>query len=233
MAEHRWDVTPQEAKRIQEELRERLVLEPPPGFAPKLAGGADMSFERFATRGYAGVVVLELDSMDTVAEASAEAELLFPYVPGFLSFRELPPIAAAWERLERRPDVLVFDGQGTAHPRRFGVACHGGMLLDVPSIGCAKSILVGTHGPLGEERGSTAPLVHRGETVGMAVRTRTGVKPVYVSPGHLMDLPTAVEIVLRVSPRFREPETTRRSHQLVNDLRRRAGEERPREPSNA
>ncbi|HEX8271722.1 MAG TPA: deoxyribonuclease V [Longimicrobiaceae bacterium] len=233
MAEHRWDVTPQEAKRIQEALRERLVLEPPPGFAPRLAGGADMSFERFATRGYAGVVVLALDSMDTVAEASAEAELLFPYVPGFLSFRELPPIAAAWERLERRPDVLVFDGQGTAHPRRFGVACHGGMLLDVPSIGCAKSILVGTHGPLGEERGSTAPLVHRGETVGMAVRTRTGVKPVYVSPGHLMDLPTAVEIVLRVSPRFREPETTRRSHQLVNDLRRRAGEERPREPSNA
>lgn len=233
MGEHRWDVTPQEAKRIQEELRERLVPEPPPHFAPRLAGGADMSFERFATRGYAGIVVLELDSLETVAEAGAEAELLFPYVPGYLSFRELPPIAAAWERLERRPDVLVFDGQGTAHPRRFGVACHGGLLLDVPSIGCAKSILVGTHGPLGEERGSTAPLVHRGETVGMAVRTRAGVKPVYVSPGHLMDLSTAVEIVLRLSPRFREPETTRRSHRLVNDLRRRAGEERPREPSNA
>ncbi|MEW5929318.1 MAG: deoxyribonuclease V [Gemmatimonadota bacterium] len=233
MAEHRWDVTPQEAKRIQEELRARLVPEPPPHFAPRLAGGADMSFERFATRGYAGIVVLELDSLATVAEAGAEAELRFPYVPGYLSFRELPPIAAAWERLERRPDVLVFDGQGTAHPRRFGVACHGGLLLDVPSIGCAKSILVGTHGPLGEERGATAPLVHRGETVGMAVRTRAGVKPVYVSPGHLMDLPTAVEIVLRLSPRFREPETTRRSHRLVNDLRRRAGEERPREPSNA
>ena len=233
MAEHRWDVTPQEAKRIQEALRERLVLEPPPGFAPRLAGGADMSFERFATRGYAGVVVLDMGSMETVAEAGAEAELLFPYVPGYLSFRELPPIAAAWERLERRPDVLVFDGQGTAHPRRFGVACHGGLLLDVPSIGCAKSVLVGTHGPLGEERGSTAPLVHRGETVGMAVRTRAGVKPVYVSPGHRMDLSTAVEIVLRLSPRFREPETTRRSHRLVNDLRRRAGEERPREPSSA
>lgn len=233
MAEQRWDVTPQDAKRIQEELREQLVLEPPPGFAPRLAGGADMSFERFATRGYAGVVVLEMESMETVAEAGAEAELRFPYVPGYLSFRELPPIAAAWERLERRPDVLLFDGQGTAHPRRFGVACHGGLLLDVPSIGCAKSILVGEHGPLGEERGATAPLVHRGETVGMAVRTRAGVKPVYVSPGHRMDLSTAVEIVLRLSPRFREPETTRRSHRLVNDLRRRAGEERPREPSNA
>ncbi len=226
MAEHRWDVTPQEAMRIQQELRGRLVPEPPPGFAPRLAGGADMSFERFATHGFAGVVVLDVDTMETVAEAGAEAELAFPYVPGFLSFRELPPIAAAWERLERRPDVLVFDGQGTAHPRRFGVACHGGLLFDVPSIGCAKSLLVGTHGPLGEERGATAPLVHRGETVGMAVRTRAGVKPVYVSPGHRMDLATAVEIVLRLSPRFREPETTRRSHRLVNDLRRRAGEER-------
>jgi deoxyribonuclease V len=232
MAEHRWDVTPQEAMRIQHELRERLVAEPPPGFAPRLAGGADMSFERFATRGFAGVVVLDLESMETVTEAGAEADLAFPYVPGFLSFRELPPIAAAWERLERRPDVLVFDGQGTAHPRRFGVACHGGLLFDVPSIGCAKSLLVGTHGPLGEERGSTAPLVHRGETVGMAVRTRAGVKPLYVSPGHRMDLETAVEIVLRLSPRFREPETTRRSHRLVNDLRRRAGEERPRPPAN-
>ena len=224
MAEHGWDVTPQEAKRIQEELRGRLVLEPPPGFAPRLAGGADMSFERFATVGYAGVVVLDVESMDTVAQAGAVADLVFPYVPGFLSFRELPPIAAAWERLERKPDVLIFDGQGTAHPRRFGVACHGGMLLDVPSIGCAKSLLVGTHGPLGEERGAVAPLVHRGETVGMAVRTRAGVKPVYVSPGHRMDLDTAVEIVLRVSPRFREPETTRRSHRLVNELRRSAGE---------
>ncbi len=232
MAEHRWDVTPQEAMRIQLELRARLVLEPPPGFAPRLAGGADMSFERFATRGFAGVVVLDLESMETVAEAGAEADLAFPYVPGFLSFRELPPIAAAWERLERRPDVLVFDGQGTAHPRRFGVACHGGLLFDVPSIGCAKSLLVGTHGPLGEERGATAPLVHRGETVGMAVRTRAGVKPLYVSPGHRMDLETAVEIVLRLSPRFREPETTRRSHRLVNDLRRRAGEERLGPPPN-
>lgn len=227
MPEDRWNVTPKEAGRIQMELRERLVLEPPPGFDPRLAGGADVSFERFGKWGYAAVVVLELASLQTVAQGTAVAELTFPYVPGFLSFRELPAIAAAWERLDLRPDVLVFDGQGTAHPRRFGVACHGGLLLDVPSIGCAKSLLVGTHGPLGEESGSTAEIVHRGETVGMAVRTRAGVKPVYVSPGHRMDLPTAVEVVLRLSPRFREPETTRRSHRLVNDLRRKAGEEEP------
>jgi deoxyribonuclease V len=124
-----------------------------------------------------------------------------------------------------RPDVVIFDGQGIAHPRRMGIASHGGLLFDVPSIGCAKSILVGRHGPLGEERGSTSPMVHKGEVVGMAVRTRTGVQPVYVSPGHLMDLPTAVAIVLRVTRRFREPETTRQAHRRVNEIRRRTGKE--------
>jgi deoxyribonuclease V len=145
--------------------------------------------------------------------------IAFPYVPGLLSFRELPPLAVAWARLERRPDVLIFDGAGYAHPRRFGLACHGGVLFDVPSIGCAKSILVGTHGPLGEERGASAPLVDRGEVVGMAVRTRARVKPVYVSVGHRMDLPTAVALVLRMTAGYREPETTRRAHQLVTRLR--------------
>lgn len=219
-APHSWNVSPQEARRIQVELRDRLVLEPPPGFAPRLVAGADISTERFGRRGWAGIVVLDADSLEPVDRATTVVDLPFPYVPGYLSFRELPAIAAAWERLKRRPDVLVFDGQGTAHPRRFGVACHGGLLLDVPSIGCAKSLLVGEHGPLGEERGSTAELVHRGETVGVALRTRAGVKPVYVSPGHRMDLRTAVEVVLRVSPRFREPETTRHAHRLVNELRR-------------
>lgn len=219
-SEHPWNVTPEEARRIQVELRDRLVLEPPPGFDPRRIAGADISTERFGDRGYAGIVVLDAGTLETVEEATAVVDLTFPYVPGFLSFRELPAIAAAWERLERKPDVLVFDGQGTAHPRRFGVACHGGVLLGVPSVGCAKSLLVGKHGELGEERGATAEIVHRGEVVGMAVRTRARVRPVYVSPGHLMDLPTAVELVLRVSPKFREPETTRRSHRLVNELRR-------------
>lgn len=219
-ASHDWNVTPEEARRIQVELRERLVLEPPPGFDPRRIAGADISFERFGSRGFAAVVVLDAHTLEPVEEAAAVVELTFPYVPGYLSFRELPAIAAAWERLERKPDVVVFDGQGTAHPRRFGVACHGGVLFDVPSVGCAKSLLVGRHGELGEERGSTAEIVHRGETVGMAVRTRAGVKPVYVSPGHRMDLATAVDIVLRMSPKYREPETTRRSHRRVNEMRR-------------
>jgi deoxyribonuclease V len=152
-----------------------------------------------------------------------EEELRFPYVPGLLSFRELPVLAAVWERLQTRPDVLVFDGQGIAHPRRLGIASHGGLLFGMPSIGVGKSLLVGRHGELGLERGSRAELVDRGEVVGMAVRTRDRVAPVYVSPGHLMDLPTAVEIVLSIAPRFREPETTRRAHRLVNELRRAAG----------
>lgn len=216
---NRWDVTIEEAKAIQLRLREELILRPPPGFTPALVAGADLSIERHSRRGYAGLAVLDAATKETVAEASAAADVDFPYIPGYLSFRELPALAAAWARLEVRPDAIIFDGHGTAHPRHFGIACHGGLLFDTPSIGCGKSILVGRHGPLGQMRGSTAELVHRGEVVGMAVRTRSGVKPVYVSPGHLMDLPTAVALVLEMTTRYREPETTRRSHRLVNAVR--------------
>jgi deoxyribonuclease V len=217
---HDWDLPPAEAGRFQEELRERLVLRPPPGLRADRVAGADISMDRGSDRGFGAIVTLDAASLEPVEEATAEVRLTFPYVPGLLSFRELPVLAEAWRRLEHAPDVLVFDGQGIAHPRRFGLACHGGLLFGVPSVGCAKSILVGRHGPLGEERGSTADLVHRGEVVGRAVRTRTGVSPVFVSPGHLMVLDTAVEIVLAVSPRYREPETTRWAHRRVNELRR-------------
>jgi deoxyribonuclease V len=216
---NRWDVTVAEAREIQTQLREQLIHHPPPGFDPRRVAGADLSIARFSRRGYAGIVVIEAATMTTIAEASAAADVDFPYIPGYLSFRELPALAAAWERLATRPDAIIFDGQGVAHPRRFGIACHGGLLFDTPSVGCGKSILVGRHGALGQERGATAELVHKGEVVGMAVRTRSRVKPVYVSPGHLMDLPTAVELVLRMTTRYREPETTRRSHRLVNEFR--------------
>jgi deoxyribonuclease V len=219
----RWDVTPREAAELQRELRGRLVLRPPAGFAARRVAGADLSTNRDSDRAYAGVVVLEADGLATVEEATAVATLRFPYVPGLLSFRELPAVAEAWGKLRTRPDVLIFDGQGYAHPRRFGLACHGGLLFDVPSIGCAKSLLVGRHGPLGEARGSTAPLIDRGETVGMALRLRDRVQPVYVSAGHLMDLDTAVAVVMAASTRYREPETTRRAHALVNRLRRAEG----------
>ncbi|HEU4630272.1 MAG TPA: deoxyribonuclease V [Gemmatimonadaceae bacterium] len=221
---HPWTVTPTEAVAIQRRLRELVVPHPPPGFAPRLVAGADLSMSRFGTTGYAAIVVLDVDTLDTVARADAVVTLRFPYVPGLLSFRELPAVEAAWERLDVKPDVLIFDGVGYAHPRRVGLACHGGLRLGVPTIGCAKSILVGTHGPLGDEAGATAPLVHKDEVVGMALRLRARVQPVYVSIGHLMDLATAVRVVQSVSTRYRLPETTRRAHQLVNELRR-AGED--------
>jgi deoxyribonuclease V len=219
---HDWDVTPQQAVALQHSLREQLVLRAPPGLKVSRVAGADISTERGNDTGYGGFVVLDAMSLTPVAQQGSAVTLRFPYVPGLLSFRELPVLAAAWKQLEPVPDLIVFDGQGIAHPRRLGLACHGGLLFGVPSIGCAKSLLVGSHGPLGEERGATAEIRHRGEVVGMAVRTRRGVSPVYVSPGHLMDLPTAVDWVLRLSPRYREPETTRHAHRLVNALRRQA-----------
>lgn len=217
---HPWSVTPAQARDIQRELRTRLVPHPPPSFAPRLIAGADMSIEPNTNLGYAGIVVIDAESMETVDESVADVEIAFPYIPGLLSFREIPPLLAAWEKLTVRPDVVIFDGVGYAHPRRFGLACHAGMAFGVPSIGCAKSILVGKYEHLGDERGATAPMIDRGEVVGMAVRTRANVQPVYVSIGDHMDLATAVAIVLRMAPAYREPETTRRAHRLVNDRRR-------------
>jgi deoxyribonuclease V len=213
-------LSPTEAVAEQHALRERVVLRPPAGFAARLVAGADVSFDKGGDTAWAAIVVLDAATLDVVAQASAVATLRFPYVPGLLSYRELPALADAWARLAVRPDVVVFDGQGIAHPRRFGIACHGGLLFDVPSIGCAKSILVGRHAELDERQGAAAPLVDRGEVVGMAVRLRARVQPVYVSPGHLMDLETALAVVLAAGRGFREPETTRRAHRLVNEMRR-------------
>ena len=216
----RWELTVAEARERQQAMRDQLVTVPPPGFAPRFVAGADVSMERFKHYGYAALVVIDLHTMETVDQAGAAAELRFPYVPGYLSFRELPVLEQAWRALRVRPDLVVFDGHGYAHPRRFGLACHGGVAWDVPSIGCAKNPFIGTHEPVGNERGDTSPIVHEGETVGRVVRTRTGAKPLYVSAGHRMDLATAVEMVLRLAPRYRQPETTRRAHVLVNEMRR-------------
>ena len=216
-----WNVSVGEAVAIQNELRPRVVPHPPPDFAPRLVAGADISIEKFSTRGYAGIVVIDAATMQTVDEATAVVEIEFPYVPGLLSFRELPAVQRAWDALTTKPDVLIFDGVGYAHPRRFGLACHGGVMLGTPSIGCAKSILVGRHGPLSTDRGATADLIDRTEIVGTALRLREAVSPVYVSIGHLIDLPTAVSVVRSMGTGFREPETTRRAHRLVNALRKR------------
>lgn len=221
--DHGWDVTPGEARGIQRRLRDRVRPSPPPGFAPTLVAGADLALGRGETTGHAGVVVVETGGLTTVATATARVEVGFPYVPGLLSFRELPALEAAWAELEREPDALLCDGHGLAHPRRLGLACHAGLRLGVPTIGCAKSVLVGEHDPPGAERGSRTDLVHEGDTVGTVLRTRDDVRPVFVSPGHRVDRETAVEVVLAVSPRYRIPEPIRRADRLVGDLRREAG----------
>jgi deoxyribonuclease V len=150
-------------------------------------------------------------------------EARFPYVPGLLSFREAPAVLDAFRRLQTRPDVVLCDGQGTAHPRRMGLACHLGLWLNVPTIGCAKSRLCGTYDEPGPARGDRSPLVDRCEVVGAVVRTRARVNPVYVSPGHLCDLESAVEIVLASTPKYRLPLASRLAHDRVNELRRSGG----------
>jgi deoxyribonuclease V len=216
---HGWDVTPREAIALQQELRSRVRSEPLAS-EPRTIAGADISFNKFAETIYAGIVVLSLPDLRVIATAGVRSTARFPYLPGLLSFREIPAVLEAWDRLQTKPDVLMLDGQGLAHPRRFGLACHAGVLLDLPALGCAKSILVGKHVELPVEAGSRAPLLDRGEQVGMALRTKRGVAPVYVSVGHLIDLPGAVELVLRATGKYRQPEPTRQAHLLVNRLRR-------------
>ena len=173
-------------------------------------------------RQYAAVVVFSYPDLELLEARTHTRRLTFPYVPGLLSFREAPGILAIFRRLRMRPDVLICDGHGLAHPRRFGLASHLGLWLGIPTIGCAKSLLVGEHGPVGGERGSQAPLVLDGEPVGAALRTRSGVKPVYVSPGHLVDGPTACDIVLSCCRKYRVPEPIRAAHQLAGETRRRS-----------
>lgn len=222
--DHPWDVSPEEAREIQRALRDRVELRPPEGFAPSLVAGADMSIGRGEEVGHAAMVVVELSTMETVATATAEVRVPCPYVPGLLSFRELPALERAFRELAPRPDAVLFDGHGLAHPRRFGLACHGGLRLDVVAVGCAKSVLVGEHDEPGSGKGARSELVHEGEVVGLALRTRDGVRPVLVSPGHRIDRRAAAELVLSTCPRYRIPEPIRRADRLVGRLRREARE---------
>ncbi len=220
----RQPTTVAEAREIQLELRDRVVFEPPPRFAPRRVAGADVAFDRARNLAFAAVVIIDLESMETVDTATATVPIRFPYVPGYLSFRELPALAEAWRRLKNPPDLAVLDAHGYAHPRRLGLASHAGIEFDLPTIGCAKSILCGVHRPLAQRRGSRAPLVdpHNDEEIGWALRTRTGVRPVYVSVGHRIDLPSAAECILRLTPggRYRFPETTRRADRLAAEVKR-------------
>jgi len=210
---HRWDLPPKEAMEVQQSLLAKLVQHNELSQVRTVAG-VDMGIA--GDQAHAAIVVLSFPDLKPVEAAQAEAPLDFPYIPGLLAFREGPAILAAAERLQIEPDLFIFDGQGLAHPRRMGIASHIGVILDKPSIGCAKSRLCGEHGQVGPNVGDYAELHHQGQVIGAVLRTREGVKPVFISIGHKVALPTAIDYVLRCGAGYRLPEPTRWAHRVAS-----------------
>lgn len=210
----------QEASRQQEQLRQHVVEHDALPATVATVAGVDVAYEKDGHRLVAAVAVLDADTLQVRHVATYHGEVEFPYVPGLFSFRELPAVLAALRQLPAPPDLIVCDGHGRAHPRRFGLACHLGVATGLPTIGCAKTRLVGTHAAVAEARGSCADLLDQNERIGQVVRTQTGKNPVYVSVGHRVSLATAVQWVLRLTPHYRLPETTRAADQAVNAIMR-------------
>ncbi len=218
---HSWKVSTEEAKRIQLQLKSKLTFHNKIDLSEiQTIAAADISFNRYDDQLYAVVVLLNVPDLNLKAVYSNRAKASFPYIPGFLSFREIPPLLEIFKDLSPMPDILICDGQGIAHPRGFGLASHLGILLDMPSIGCAKSVLVGKYLEPSAARGSTSPLMYQERQVGAALRTRSGIKPVFVSVGHKLGLEEAVKILLQCSPKYRIPEPLRLAHRKVNELRK-------------
>lgn len=215
---HRWDLGFAEAIALQRQLAERVDVRTPLTRC-ELIAGADISYDRFSDVLFAGVVVLQAPDWEIVERQGVVGTATFPYRTGLLSFREAPVLLEAFARVRAEPDVVMLDGQGLAHPRRLGLACHVGLFLERPTLGCAKSLLTGKFRDLGPRAGAVAPLWDRGEVVGEAVRTKNKVKPVFVSAGHRVDLPSAVRVVLASCRGYRLPEPTRQAHLYVNQLR--------------
>ncbi|OPY84414.1 MAG: Endonuclease V [Syntrophus sp. PtaU1.Bin208] len=217
---HSWDVTCREAVAIQQVLREKLILCDDEIPAPvRRIAGADISYSRGDDRFFGVVVILSYPLLEITEISSFSDRVSFPYVPGLLSFREGPILLKAFEKLKQRPDVVLFDGQGIAHPRGIGLASHMGLFLDFPTIGCAKTKLVGSYGEVGMERGSFTDLCHKDSVIGAVVRTKSRVKPVFVSQGHRISLKRAIEVVLACCKGYRLPEPVRQAHLAVNRLR--------------
>jgi deoxyribonuclease V len=203
---------------LQNEWRGKVKILAPQGEIKTIAG-CDISFNKFSETIYAGIVVWEIATQKIIEQQGVVTTAQFPYIPGLLSFREVPALLEVWEKLESEPDAVMLDGQGIAHPRRIGVGAHFGLLAQRPTLGCAKSVLVGKFDDPEPQRGSWSPMIHKGETVGAALRTKNKVQPVYISPGHLMDLPTAIDLALQCDGGYRVPEPTRQAHLYVNELR--------------
>lgn len=241
---HKWDVSPEEAVDIQKDLRGKIILESTPLHPPLIRGelkggyiaGADISCNRLSPLGYAVVVVMTFPDLEVVEEKRVEAEIKFPYIPGLLAFREAPILLKAFEKLKIEPDLIIFDGQGIAHPRGMGIASHLGIILNKPTIGCAKSKLFGTYKEPGKNEGDFSylysPHLHpppqggrslmrargeeRGGIIGAVVRTKSNTKPVFISIGHKIDLQTSIKFILECGRGYRIPEPTRIAHNLVS-----------------
>ncbi|TDB76116.1 endonuclease V [Actinomadura sp. KC216] len=218
---HAWPSTPAEAAAIQDRLRPMLEPDVPGPAKPRTVAGLDVSYSGDGSgtgaRLAAAVVVLNAATLDVVEESVALGTAAFPYVPGLFAFRELPTLLDALRNLKTTPDLLVCDGFGVAHPRRFGLACHLGVLTGVPTIGVGKTAFIGSYEQPGRRRGDTSPLLHDGQVIGRVLRTRDDVRPVFVSVGHRTDLDTACGNVLDLTPAYRLPETTRRADRLSRD----------------
>ena len=217
---HKWNVTPKEAIAIQNYLSDKIILNPLNNNEINLVGGADISFNRKSKTVYAGIIVLNYKSFEIVEQVTSISEVNFPYIPGLLSFREVPPLIKCWESLKTKPDVLLLDGHGIAHPRRFGLACHFGLYFDIPTIGCAKNRLIGEFQEPGINIRTYSALMENYEHLGYVYRSKSNVKPIFISPGHLTDQWSSLIIAENTIDRYRIPEPTRQAHLLVNKLRK-------------
>jgi len=213
---HRWDVSVKEAKELQEQLRCRIVAEDRLPAGIRYVAGVDIGFEDGGKTTKAAVAVLAFPSLEVCEHRVVRAPTTFPYVPGLLSFREVPAAIRVMEMVKQLPDVVLCDGQGIAHPRRLGLASHLGLALDIPTVGAAKSRLIGTHRAVPKQKGRSVPLLDGDEQIGIVLRTRTAVKPMFVSIGHKVSLKTARDLVMGCVTKYRLPETTRLAHRLAS-----------------
>jgi deoxyribonuclease V len=220
---HTWDVSVTEATNIQKELRTRIKLQKLRKKVQTIAA-ADISFMRYSDVLYACVLVLSFPDLVEIERICIQGKATFPYIPGYLSFREIPLLLRAFNKLKTKPDVIMADGQGIAHPRRLGIAAHLGLHLQTPSFGCAKSKLYGEGDDPAELRGSISHLIDPkdGDTIGAFVRTKDGIQPIIVSPGHLITLQESIDLALETTRGYRIPEPTRRAHNAVNEFRRKS-----------
>ena len=212
------NITPQQAIELQTALREQLQIQPLNKEITTIAG-ADISFNKYSTTVYAGIVVMQFPSLQVIETSGVTDETNFPYVPGLLAFREVPALSKAWEKLKIKPDVLVLDGHGIAHPRWMGIAAHFGVVMNTPTLGCAKSLLTGKYTEPAIEAGSVTDLFSKNELIGKVLRTKKNVKPVFISPGNLVSMEQSLAIILQCVRKYRIPEPTRLAHNFVNELR--------------